>query len=109
MPALAEKYARTFTSQQPNSRDRRNDRIAIWIDLFKQLAGPASRRETFSATERDLIWLNSSDKLCGRCGKAVPYSQFDAGHIVDAAHGGEVVVSNGRVEHRKCNRAGAAK
>jgi hypothetical protein len=109
LPALAEKYARTFTSQQPNSKDRRNDRIAILVDLFKQLAGPASRRETFSATERDLIWLNSADKLCGRCQKPVTYAQFDAGHIVDAAQGGQTVVSNGRVEHRKCNRAGTAK
>jgi hypothetical protein len=111
LPALVENYARTFTSQQPNSRDRRNERIGIWVTLFKEIAGPASRRESFGATERALIWLNSKDKICGRCldPKPVAYSNFDAGHIIDAAHGGETVVSNGRVEHRRCNRGGSAR
>ena len=52
---------------------------------------------------RRRIYLRD-EGVCGRCGKHVPYDDYDLGHIIARAHGGTHGDANLRVEHRACNR-----
>lgn len=105
---LVEEYGRGFLGGQTNSKQRREDRIRVWVDVINGVAATLDPNATFSGLQRRLIWSASADKLCARCGEVVAWPDYQAGHRVSRSLGGRTTVENGQVEHAVCNqRAGA--
>ena len=105
---LVEKYGRGFLGGQTNSKARRQERIDVWIEVVNGLIATLDSKSSFTETQRRLIWAESADKTCVRCGDPVKWEQYHAGHKVAWALGGRTVVENGRVEHANCNQSAGA-
>ncbi|GIW57016.1 MAG: hypothetical protein KatS3mg082_3420 [Nitrospiraceae bacterium] len=101
-------YSRLSLRGQINSQERREKRIEIWKSLLDEIFTVPDKQRNFTSIQRQVIWARSEDKRCGRCGDIVDYNEFEAGHVKPWADGGETIVSNGRIEHRRCNRQGGA-
>lgn len=105
---IVDAYATTFLGGQMNSKKRRDARIQVWVqvinDVVKQIEAHG-----FSPLQRDLIWLASKGKRCGRCNKVVEWHEYQAGHKDSKAAGGPSLVTNGRVEHKRCNQSAGAR
>ena len=106
--ALVEQYGRGFLGGQTNAKARREGRIEVWTELINGVVATLDPQNGFTPTQRRLIWAQSSDKLCGRCGQQVQWEEFHAGHKVPWASGGRTIVENGRVEHAACNQSAGA-
>lgn len=105
---LVEKYARGFLGGQINSKQRREDRISVWTEVINGVVHTLDPQSSFTDVQRRLIWINSPDKLCARCGDIVSWAEFQAGHNVAWASGGRTTVENGQVEHASCNQSAGA-
>jgi len=105
--SLAARYARTFLGGQTNSAQNRLKREEVISELIEGLFEPASDKN-FSQAVRQLVWISSSDKICARCQKLVEWKDYDCGHKVPKSKGGKPILSNGRIEHRGCNRSAGA-
>jgi hypothetical protein len=100
-------YAGTLMGGQINSQKRRQTRINLLAKLIDDRLAPIDPKKP-SDLQRRIIWAQSSDKKCGRCGKPVVWEDYDCGHIDAMAFGGKAVTSNLRIEHKKCNRSAKA-
>lgn len=65
------------------------------------------RLKGYAAT-RKRIYLRD-EGICGRCGKFVPWDQYDLGHVLAQALGGTHEDANLQVEHKVCNRRAGQK
>jgi len=102
---LAEKYSSTYLGGQTNSQTRRKDRIDVWLELLEAVAPGNDSSRVFSPMQRAIIWANSKDKKCAKCGERVTQDSWDAGHRTDHHDGGLTTVENGQIEHKHCNRS----
>ena len=100
---LVEQYGRGFLGGQTNSKARRQERIDVWVEVINGMVSTLDTASAFTETQRRLIWANSADKICARCGEVVEWREFHAGHRLAWSLGGRTVVENGRVEHAACN------
>lgn len=100
---LVEQYGRGFLGGQINSKERRRERIKIWLSLIDEVVAALDSNSAFSDVQRRLIWARSEDKLCARCHQPVEWSDYHAGHKLAHALGGRTEVENGQVEHAACN------
>lgn len=105
--ALVIEYGKTFLGGQVNSDKRRRTRIDVWKQVINDVVQPVSP-DHFSPLQRQLIWASSADKICPRCEEVVEYKDFQAGHKVPRAKGGNSVLSNGQIEHSWCNQKAGA-
>jgi hypothetical protein len=103
-PAEVRDYAVTLLKGQINSDKRRKTRSDIMVAVINDVVDTIDK-EGFSELQRSLIWANSVEKLCQRCGKKVTHKEYHAGHIKARAKGGKSVIQNGQVEHAKCNQS----
>jgi len=101
-------YASTFLGGQQNNKTRRETRQAIWVNVLSDVVSAADAPK-FTQMQRHLIWVRTSEKKCGRCGKEVKWEEYEAGHINPRALAGRSDLSNGQIEHATCNKkAGGA-
>ena len=73
----------------------------------KTIATPKTKKTPIPKAIRTQVWKNtignSLDGKCYVCDRDVSYDNFDAGHIIPEAKGGDISVDNLRVVCKPCN------
>jgi hypothetical protein len=100
-------YAGTLLGGQVNSAKRRQTRIDLLVNLINDRIATIDSKKP-SDLQRRIIWAQSLEKKCARCGNIVTWEEYDCGHRDAKAFGGRAVTSNLRVEHKSCNRSAQA-
>jgi 5-methylcytosine-specific restriction endonuclease McrA len=92
------KYDRTYSN--PKVLKRKNEPIKYIITCKK-------KKNPIPKAVRHQVWKkyigNTLEGKCYVCNRIVYYDNFDAGHVVAEANGGEISVSNLRVTCKPCN------
>ena len=116
--------ARIFVENTQNDQSAVSNRERVIFDEFshfarsRQVAVEVETRDakrSFDTEERVAIWLRD-DGLCQMClyeGKSrheaqVPFSEFEADHILPHSQGGQTLIENGQVLCREHNRSKGA-
>jgi 5-methylcytosine-specific restriction endonuclease McrA len=103
-PDLVKYYEGAVNAGDTSSN--RKFRHNILTNLIEPYCIERDQRRHFSDFEKQFLWHNSNEKLCGICGKEViSYQDYQIDHIVAWDNGGETNLSNAQITHASCNQS----
>lgn len=91
--------------QQGNDKVSLEERVSIMTRFFLQKYPDICLRDTkrtFTNAERYVIYLRDGKK-CAECETTLHFSEFQADHVAQWAHGGKTSLENAQVLCQKCN------
>ncbi len=94
-------------TRQGNDKESIRERVGILTRYFLRQNPEVSLKDPrrgFSSDARYAIWINS-DKKCEECEREIKFTELQADHIRQHAHGGQTVLSNARALCASCNQS----
>ena len=103
-PTAEMREYQNLSTQSSDSLKARKFRANFLEKLIRPHLIEKDAKRSFDQKQKQKIWHDSEDKICGICGKPVTnYNDYEPDHIIPWDMGGETTIKNGQVSHGTCN------
>jgi len=109
-PTAEMREYQNLSTQSSDSLKGRKFRADFLEKLIMPHLVKKDAKRSFDQEQKQKIWHDSEDKICGICGKPVTnYNDYEPDHIKPWDMGGETTIQNGQVSHGTCNASKGSK